>query len=75
MLNEFLPLIAGPGTVFTVLNGGRRFYKPEPNATFIPVEFTAAAFRFGHSQPRPAYLVNRTGNGGDEFYACSSTRR
>ncbi|MFD6680691.1 peroxidase family protein [Micromonospora parva] len=69
VLNEFLPLIAGPGTVSTVLSGGRRFYRPEPNATFIPVEFTAAAFRFGHSQPRPAYLVNRTGNGGDEFYA------
>jgi hypothetical protein len=52
-----------------VLNGGRRFYTPASGQQFIPVEFTAAAYRFGHNQPRPAYLVNKTGNNGDEFYA------
>jgi len=70
VLNEFLPLIAGPGVVSTVLNSGRQFYRPEPGPTFIPVEFAAAAYRYGHSQPRPSYLVNSTGNsGGNPFYA------
>jgi hypothetical protein len=34
-------------------------YNPTKNA-FMPVEFSVAAFRFGHSQIRPAYDLNDT---------------
>lgn len=61
VLHEFLPLIAGKEVVETVLAKGRRFYsykwRREP---FIPVEFSVAAYRFGHSQVRPGYRINDT---------------
>jgi hypothetical protein len=34
-----------------------RFYEFE-NAAFMPVEFSAAAYRFGHSMVRPSYFFN-----------------
>lgn len=57
MVNEFLPLSAGDETVADVLNNGRKFYDPGENPT-IPVEFSDAAYRFGHSQIRPKYRLN-----------------
>ncbi|MGH2352510.1 MAG: peroxidase family protein, partial [Chloroflexota bacterium] len=36
---------------------GRQVYNWR-NAPFIPVEFSVAAYRFGHSQVRPGYRVN-----------------
>jgi hypothetical protein len=41
-------------TIARVLN---RFKKPKNNA-FIPVEFSVAAYRFGHSMIRPFYRLN-----------------
>ncbi len=37
-----------------------RFYRWD-DKPFIPVEFSVAAFRFGHSQVRSRYRLNRTG--------------
>jgi len=34
-----------------------RFYRPK-NRAFMPLEFAAAAYRFGHSMVRPAYRLN-----------------
>ena len=34
-----------------------RFYHPK-NTPFMPVEFSVAAYRFGHSQIRPTYSIN-----------------
>lgn len=34
-----------------------RFYQPEQDA-YIPIEFSAAAYRFGHSMVRPIYRLN-----------------
>jgi len=39
------------------LTNGRKFYKWR-NQPYIPVEFAAAAYRFGHSQVRPSYRSN-----------------
>lgn len=35
-----------------------RFYKADSGEAFMPVEFSVAAFRFGHSMVRPSYLLN-----------------
>lgn len=48
VLNEFLPLFIGQELVDDILCRGRKFYKP-CNRPFIPIEFSAAAYRFGHS--------------------------
>lgn len=36
-----------------------RFFRPT-NDPYIPLEFSGAAFRFGHSMSRPAYRLNRS---------------
>lgn len=59
IVHEYLPLIVTQEVVSNILDsrGGRRFYRwhDEP---FMPIEFAEAAFRFGHSQLRPNYLLN-----------------
>lgn len=57
IVHEFLPKTCGPGVVQDVLESGRKFYKWR-NAPYIPVEFSVAAYRFGHSQVRPSYRAN-----------------
>jgi hypothetical protein len=69
VLHEFLPQVAGQALVDTMLKKGRRFYKPRMREGFIPVEFQAAAYRFGHSMVRPSYRANLKGDEGDPFFA------
>lgn len=57
ILHEFLPLIVGQELVSNILKEGRKFYKWR-NEPFIPVEFSVAAYRFGHSQVRPGYRIS-----------------
>ena len=67
--HEFLPKTCGQAVVDDVMNEGRKFYKWK-NEPFIPVEFSVAAYRFGHSQVRPSYRANFTGNPGNTpFFA------
>ncbi|WP_317495500.1 heme peroxidase family protein [Haloechinothrix sp. LS1_15] len=56
ILHEFLPLFVGQPMVDDVLSNGRQFFRPD--RPVIPVEFQAAAYRFGHSMVRPSYLAN-----------------
>ncbi|QRN95087.1 peroxidase [Archangium violaceum] len=62
LLKEFLPKIVGEAVVKDVLRDhpkDRLFqWRNEP---FIPVEFSVAAYRFGHSQVRPGYRMNTSG--------------
>ncbi|MFN8636467.1 MAG: heme peroxidase family protein [Chloroflexota bacterium] len=66
VLTDFLPNIVGQDTVNAVLpslNARQtpprlRFY--DPCATGVPVEFSVAAYRFGHSMVRPLYRINTT---------------
>jgi hypothetical protein len=64
VLHEFLPKTVGQSLVDNVLRRGRRFYDWR-NAPFIPVEFSVAAYRLGHSQVRPGYIANFAGDVGN----------
>lgn len=70
VLKEFLPKICGDETVAALLEEEDRgeagiyrrvkdleFYKPE-HSPYIPVEWSVAAYRYGHSQIRPSYDLN-----------------
>jgi hypothetical protein len=65
LVNEHLPQIAGQDVVNDVLRRGNRFYRPPENEAFMPIEFGAAAYRFGHSMVRPSYRANFTSGTGD----------
>jgi hypothetical protein len=58
VVHDFLPIVAGDTVVNDVLANGRAFFdwRDEP---FMPVEFSVAAFRFGHSMIRPSYDLNQ----------------
>ena len=56
VLHEFLDTIIGAALARAV-RAERRFYRWD-TAPFMPVEFSAAAFRFGHSMVRPDYRPN-----------------
>ncbi|NUT54487.1 MAG: peroxidase [Thermoleophilia bacterium] len=49
VLKEFLPLVLG-----APFEGPRKHFRPE-GEPFIPVEFSGAAYRFGHTMVRPDY--------------------
>jgi hypothetical protein len=71
VLHDFLPTLINPTTLQKVLphlkNGTSlvqdppqlQFYKPMKDP-FIPVEFSVAAYRFGHSMVRPIYRLSAT---------------
>jgi Animal haem peroxidase len=65
LINEHLPQIAGQAIVSDVLSKGNRFYRPPHGDAFMPIEFGAAAYRFGHSMVRPSYRANFTSGTGD----------
>ncbi len=60
--HEFLPLTVGQGLVDDILANGPRFYHPAEHPT-IPVEFSDAAYRYGHSQVRAIYQLNDSARG------------
>jgi heme peroxidase len=57
IIHEFLVKTVGGDLVDDVLCNGPRHFKWR-NDPFIPVEFSVAAYRFGHSQVRPSYRAN-----------------
>lgn len=65
LIHEHLPQIVGQPMVDRVLRNGNRFYRPTSGAGFMPIEFGAAAYRFGHSMVRPSYRANFTSGTGD----------
>jgi heme peroxidase len=58
---DYLPKICAPGVVTNVFNQGRKAFEvgAPPNSTpTMPVEFSVAAFRLGHSMIRAQYSWN-----------------
>lgn len=60
VLHDFLPRIVEPAVLQDVLTNGRKFYQITPGeAPAMPIEFSVAAYRFGHSMIRDLYSWNR----------------
>jgi hypothetical protein len=62
VVHEFLPRIVGDELLTELLptDGSPprlRFYEPKSEA-FMPVEFSVAAYRYGHSMVRPSYSLS-----------------
>jgi hypothetical protein len=63
ILNDFLPRIVQSSVIDAYKTNGRfdkkkiKFYHPK-KWPFMPVEFSAAAYRLGHSMIRPGYRLN-----------------
>jgi hypothetical protein len=58
VVNEFLARTVGAETMGKTLTDMPFRFPGEP---FMPLEFSVAAYRFGHSQVRPAYLLSAPG--------------
>ena len=58
VLHDWVERITHKGIVAEILDRGREFYRFK-RTPFMPVEFSAAAYRLGHSMVREAYSHNR----------------
>jgi hypothetical protein len=76
VVHDFLPSVVGQDTLNQILEERSQgpakvklsFYKPKnPNRPMMPIEYAAAAYRFGHSMVRPGYTINAQGGGAATF--------
>ncbi len=58
ILFDWVDRLCGEGTGARILHDGRRFYRFK-SKSYMPVEFSAAAYRLGHSMVRQPYSHNR----------------
>lgn len=60
VLHDLMPLLFGQSVIDDMLAGRNRVYDPGADVTrpIMPVEFSAGAYRFGHSLVRNAYSIN-----------------
>ncbi|MEA3178701.1 MAG: hypothetical protein QOI59_2224 [Gammaproteobacteria bacterium] len=76
VLNDFLPRICGKALIDELLPhrlASDTAFNKKPklqhfhwrNSPFMPLEFSVAAYRFGHSMVRPIYRLNTELKGGD----------
>jgi hypothetical protein len=62
IIDDFLKTIAGEEVVNNILTYGFKFYRPPKCGScaciYMPLEFSVAAYRFGHSMVRSSYDYN-----------------
>ena len=58
VMNDFVRRLVQPAVLDDVLQNGRKFFRFEEEP-FMPVEFSGAAYRLGHSMVRAEYDYNR----------------
>jgi len=79
--HDYLPRICDPGVVDDVFANGRKFFEVGADPTEVPtmpVEFSVAAFRLGHSMIRAKYnwnLAFDNGDGGASLAGLSADQR
>ncbi|HPQ99006.1 MAG: hypothetical protein H6561_00695 [Lewinellaceae bacterium] len=59
VIHDYLNHVCDPAIVYDTMENGP-FYFLTDKKIFMPLEFSVAAFRFGHSMIRPFYLINQT---------------
>lgn len=79
IVHEFLPLTIGQERLDDIMKNGIRYYQVNEDSDDrrdrrakspkLPIEFSVAAYRFGHSQIRPSYRLNFGPTGGSPFFA------
>ena len=58
VIHDFLKRICDTDIVNDILQNGNKWFKPTDDDFFMPIEFSAAAYRFGHSMVRAKYNFN-----------------
>lgn len=58
VLHDFVERLTRPSIVADILHDGRKFYRFK-KTPYMPVEFSGAAYRLGHSMVRQTYSHNR----------------
>jgi hypothetical protein len=58
VVQDFLKRVADPAVVDNILANGNQLYDALAEPFFLPIEFTVAAYRFGHSMIRDDYDFN-----------------
>jgi len=61
VIHDFLVTMCGDAVVDEILGNGCQFYKGSYGDVFIPVEFSVAAYRFGHSMIPQKIRVTKEG--------------
>lgn len=57
VLHDFLPRVIGASLAGDLCDSGPRWFDPSYHS-FLPLEFAAAAYRYGHAQIRDIYQIN-----------------